>query len=196
MLSTFELFLVLLSLSWLLQWADFFAFFLRVASLWLCSALVYAPGSANTYAAKGQLHCPPCPQLPSTLRRASCTVLPILSRQETSSHMDHRVIHIWYPAAPRPPAQLMHEHLFSVRFRLKTHKHSTLTISRQHIRSISYGWTHLAELIIKNFVSKLHFIPHIQLAAMFSGSLFFSLCWIIQGTEVAGQQTCLTLNAD
>ena len=27
MLSTFELFLVLLSLSWLLRWADFFAFF-------------------------------------------------------------------------------------------------------------------------------------------------------------------------
>ena len=59
----FELFPVLLSLSWLLQWSDFFVFFLRVASLRLCSALVYAPGFANTCVVKGQPHCPPNPQL-------------------------------------------------------------------------------------------------------------------------------------
>ena len=47
MLSTFEFFLVLLLLYWLLRCADFFGFFfLRVAS---CSALIYALGSANTY---------------------------------------------------------------------------------------------------------------------------------------------------
>ena len=64
-LSTFELFLVLvLSLSWLLWWADFFTFFLRVTSRRLHSALVYALSSANTYVAKGQPHCLPRPPLP------------------------------------------------------------------------------------------------------------------------------------
>ena len=55
------LFIVLLSLSLLLWLADFFAFFLRVASRQLHSPLIYALGSANTYVVKGQLHCPPHP---------------------------------------------------------------------------------------------------------------------------------------
>ena len=62
--STFELFIVLLSLSLLLWWADFFAFFLTVASRRLHSPLIYAPGSANTYVVKGQPHCPPRPPSP------------------------------------------------------------------------------------------------------------------------------------
>ena len=67
-LSTFELFLVLLSLSWLLWWADFLLFFLRVASRRLRSALVYALGSPNTYVTKGQLCCPPSPRNASQRR--------------------------------------------------------------------------------------------------------------------------------
>ena len=45
-LSTLELCLVLLLLSWLLRWADFFAFFffLRVASRQLRSVCVYCEG--------------------------------------------------------------------------------------------------------------------------------------------------------
>ena len=57
MLSTFELFLVLLSLSWL----STVGFFLRVGSHRLRSALVYALHSANTYVAKGQSRCSPRP---------------------------------------------------------------------------------------------------------------------------------------
>ena len=47
-LSTLELCLVLLLLSWLLRWADFFAFFffLRVASHQLHSVCVYCEGPA------------------------------------------------------------------------------------------------------------------------------------------------------
>ena len=62
MLSTFELFLVVLLLSWLLQWADFFAFFsLRVASRQLCSALVYALGSTKYVRCEGPATLPPPP---------------------------------------------------------------------------------------------------------------------------------------
>ena len=50
-LSTFELFLVLLSLSWFLRRADFF--FLRVASCWQRSAFIYALGSAKYVCCKG-----------------------------------------------------------------------------------------------------------------------------------------------
>ena len=39
-LSTFELFLVLFLLPWFLRWTDFFAFFLKVASRRLHSALI------------------------------------------------------------------------------------------------------------------------------------------------------------
>ena len=53
-LSTFELFVVLLLLSWLLWWTDFFAFFpLRVTCCLLRSALVYALGSAKYVPCKG-----------------------------------------------------------------------------------------------------------------------------------------------
>ena len=74
MLSTFQLFLVLLSLYWLLRWADFFAFFfLRVASHRLRSALVYALGFANTYIANGQPRCPPHPLSPrNVVLTSSC----------------------------------------------------------------------------------------------------------------------------
>ena len=51
MLSTFELFHALLSLSGLLQWADLFAFFFSELP-----AIHLAP--QNTYIAKGQLCCP------------------------------------------------------------------------------------------------------------------------------------------
>ena len=80
MLSTFEIFFVLLSLSWLLQWADFFAFFfsqsrqpLAAFSTDLCTWLHNI----------------------RTLWMASCTVLPILCLQETSSRHRH-VMHVFY----------------------------------------------------------------------------------------------------
>ena len=51
MLSTFELFLVHLSLSWLLRLVDFF----KSPAVGCIQALVYAPGSTNTYVVKGTL---------------------------------------------------------------------------------------------------------------------------------------------
>ena len=80
-LSTFELFLVLLSLSWLLRWADFFAFyFLSVGSCRLHSALVYPLRSANTYVAKGQLRCPLHPPLArNVVPTLSCNAMYLIS---------------------------------------------------------------------------------------------------------------------
>ena len=58
----FQLFLVLLSLSWLSMVGWLLCFlFLRVGSCQLRSALVYALHSTNMYVVKGQLCCPPCP---------------------------------------------------------------------------------------------------------------------------------------
>ena len=69
-----KLYLILLSLSWFLRWADFFAFFSQSCqpsaafSIRLCTWLC-------------------------KIRRASCTVLPFLRHQETSSRC-HRVMHV------------------------------------------------------------------------------------------------------
>ena len=63
-LSTVELFFVLLSLYWLLRWLTSLLFFLRVTSRQLRSALVHGLGSANMYIAKVQQHCPPHPPMP------------------------------------------------------------------------------------------------------------------------------------
>ena len=68
---------VFLLLSWLLQWADFFAFFLRVASRQLHSALVYALGCAKYIRCEG----------PATLSTLSFCC------QETSSCC-HCVMHV------------------------------------------------------------------------------------------------------
>ena len=93
MLSTFELFFVVLSLYWLLLWADYIAFFfLRVASRWLCSALIYALGSTNTYVAKGKPCCPPCPHtVPMYVRMYANTLSLIqsleLMRSATKVHL-------------------------------------------------------------------------------------------------------------
>ena len=72
LLSTFELFLVLLSLSWL----STVGFFLRVGSHRLRSALVYALRSANTYVAKGQSRCSP---RPPSARNVDVVVVPTSS---------------------------------------------------------------------------------------------------------------------
>ena len=79
-LSTFELFLVLPSLYWLLRWADFFAFFvseLRAVGCVQHSFMHLAP----------QIR---------TSRRASRAALPVLRTQETSSRR-RRVTRIRYP---------------------------------------------------------------------------------------------------
>ena len=63
-LSTFELSLVL-SLSWFLRWADFFAFSFSELPAVGCiqhSSIHLAP--QNTNVAKGQLRCPPIPPSP------------------------------------------------------------------------------------------------------------------------------------
>ena len=65
MLSTFELFVVLFLLSWLLRRTDLFAFFVVESLAVGCvqhSFLHLTP--PNTYVAKGLPHCPPRPPSP------------------------------------------------------------------------------------------------------------------------------------
>ena len=81
--TCFLILIVLLLLSWFLWWADFVAFFLRVASCRLRLAFVLYADLApqNTYAAQGQ---PCCPLLPWSPRN----VIPTLWCNA----------YIWYPA--------------------------------------------------------------------------------------------------
>ena len=67
MLSTFELLLVLLLLSWLLQWAGFYSgltsllFFSESPAVSSIQRLFMHLAAQNTYVVKGQPRCPPCP---------------------------------------------------------------------------------------------------------------------------------------
>ena len=83
-LSTFELFVVLFLLFWLLRWTDFFAFFfVRVARCRLHSALVSALGSAK------YVHCegPAILSSPSSIAKKGCPPNSVLHRRPHVMHI-------------------------------------------------------------------------------------------------------------